>query len=188
MDVFCSLAPSSCSARSHASAATTAIYLRRHGADAAIDFLLAPESGVPDVRSQASSRHGHDAAELGDRAALPQTIRDRGLRRPCHRTATAAGLATEVALVWLMSGDYTVVHLTAKGRVLADEPLYRPARPRPRLLRVSDGRELSTLRGRALTSRQAFATGLPVVVPSVPCRICSASRSLGRKQVEFGSF
>jgi hypothetical protein len=34
------------------------------------------------------------------------------------------GLTTEVALIWLMSGEYTVIHLTAKGKLLDDDPIF----------------------------------------------------------------
>jgi hypothetical protein len=42
--------------------------------------------------------------------------------------ATAPGLSnrltTEVALIWLMSGECTVVHRTAKAKVLDDDPIH----------------------------------------------------------------
>ena len=54
----------------------------------------------------------------------PSTIRDQSYAVLATAPPLPAGLTTEVALIWLMSGEYTVVHLTAKGRVLADDPLF----------------------------------------------------------------
>ena len=54
----------------------------------------------------------------------PQTIRDETYAVLATAPGLPNGLATEVALVWLMSGDFTVVHLTAKGKVLDDQPIY----------------------------------------------------------------
>lgn len=54
----------------------------------------------------------------------PNTIRDQSYAVLATAPGLPNGLTTEVALIWLMSGDYTVVHVTAKGRVLADDPLF----------------------------------------------------------------
>ena len=54
----------------------------------------------------------------------PATIRDQTYAVLATAPGLPNGLTTEVALVWLMSGDYTVIHLTAKGKALDDEPIY----------------------------------------------------------------
>lgn len=36
----------------------------------------------------------------------------------------AGGIATEVALVHLLDGSYTAIHLSPKGKVITDEPFF----------------------------------------------------------------
>jgi hypothetical protein len=54
----------------------------------------------------------------------PGTIRDETYAVLATAPGLPNGLTTEVALVWLMSGDFTVVHLTSKGKVLDDDPIH----------------------------------------------------------------
>ncbi len=56
--------------------------------------------------------------------SYPNHIRDLEYAVLATAPALPGGITTEVALVHLLDGSYTSIHLTAKGKVLEDEPLY----------------------------------------------------------------
>lgn len=54
----------------------------------------------------------------------PETVRDHDYAVLETAVPNTGGLTTEIALVWIMTGEYTVLHVNKSGYVISDEPLH----------------------------------------------------------------